>query len=113
MADENESDDQMAAALVRRLKLGEEAQASFKAMFKTMREIPKIESEHQYVEYKRILDEMWAAAGLPDRSGPEFDSAFARLANSNEGAVAIAYGSRIEEWQQKKRASEAADIKLS
>src|SRR5215510_1142243 len=65
MADENESDDALAAALARTLQPSEKAQASFKTMYQSMREaktqIPKIESEQQYEEYNRIYDGMVAA----------------------------------------------------
>jgi len=62
-----------------------------------------------------MSDGAMAPAGLSDRrSNPNFDSAFVRFASSDEGTEASAYGSRISEWERRKRqASGTADDELT
>ena len=86
-------------SVIDRLDISDDDKRLLKTTLWTSDEVPSITSHQQYEAYARLKAELSRA--LPDRVDPNFDQAFVEWTRSREGILAITYGAKMAEWEER------------
>ena len=104
----NEPDLDFIVGLIERAEIPKAEKAYLKAAAETEGGIPNITGDRQHAAYAEFSKEL--RRGLPEHGSPGFSRALVRWAHSKDGIYAMAFVTKMMEWERRRPVSTGRNV---